>query len=168
MEGVNKLPEWAMNFPIEDIIKRSIEHSVSPILITAIIMTESSGVKDSMKYEPGYKWTYHPREFADNLGITAETEEMLQKTSWGYMQVMGAVCREYGFTDRLFKILDDDNSIVYGTKLLKKLSEKYDSESDIIAAYNAGKATKTEGGLYINQRYVDKVSGYLFDLRALI
>ena len=136
-------------------------------LVYAICEVESSHNSLAMRYEPAYTYLYFPRESASLLPCSYETEVTAQKTSWGMMQVMGAVAREHGFKGWLTELCQDAIGIEYGCKHLSTFHRKYEEESDMIAAYNAGSARKTKGGMYVNQAYVNKVHQVLERLRKL-
>ena len=116
--------------------------------VYAFVMTESSGNEYAMRHEPQYKWLF---------GHThSPTERMGQMTSWGLMQVMGAVAREYGFSGHFPALCDPKIGLQYGMKHLKKYYNKHQNWPDTIAAYNAGHPKRIDGK-YENQAYVDKV-----------
>lgn len=136
-------------------------------LIKAIITVESGGNKFAMRYEPNYKWLFFPRETASRRGTDYATEECLQKFSYGPMQIIGAVARQYGFEGDFAELCSWDLGMFYGCKHLKRLSERFANEADLIASYNAGTPRKTDGGMYENQLYLDKVYAVLNELRKL-
>jgi soluble lytic murein transglycosylase-like protein len=146
------------------------EEKIDPIFFQAICTVESSLNPFAMRYEPAWSYLYFARETASRLGITAETETQLQKFSYGLCQIMGSVAREHGFTGSLAQLMADPAlALKYGAKHLAKFSWKYGgAEPDIAAAYNAGSARKTKGGLYVNQQYVDKVDKELRRIRAIV
>jgi soluble lytic murein transglycosylase-like protein len=85
---------------------------------------------------------------------------MLQKTSFGLMQVMGAVFREYGFEGWLSQIVTSPElQLEFGCKHLSKKIRRYGKESGI-AAYNAGSPRRKPDGKFVNQYYVDNVLRY--------
>lgn len=135
-------------------------------LMRAIIQIESSGRIFCFKYEPNYRWLYHPSQYAIDLGIPYDYETNMQKTSWGLGQVMGSICREYGHKGNLMEVLEPSKNLFYMATHLKKFLNKYGNESDVIAAYNAGSARKVASGSYENQTYFDKVSAELRKLRS--
>jgi len=143
---------------------------IDPVFYQAICTVESSLNPLAMRYEPAWNYLYFPREHASRLAITADTETQLQKFSYGLCQIMGSVAREHGFVDSLgMLIAKPELTLRYGAKHLAKFSWKYGgNESDIAAAYNAGSVRKTNGGLYVNQQYVDKVDQELRRLRTMI
>lgn len=151
----------------DNILKWSIQFGIDFNLICAIILTESSGNPWVCRVEPTWKYFYHVRDFADLLGITYDTETMQQCTSWGLMQVMGSVTRELGYKDLLTKLVEPELSIQYGCKKIKQLQQKYTLEADVVSAYNAGSIIKNTSGVYLNERYVDKVYSRLREFRSL-
>lgn len=117
-------------------------------LVMAVVDVESSGNPWAYRYEPAYQWLV-------GQGLTP-TEQMAQRTSWGLMQVMGAVAREYGFKGWLTELCQPDVGLEYGCRHLKRYADRYRNWLDAIAAYNAGSPRKA-GDVYVNQSYVDKV-----------
>jgi len=144
----------------EQIIEKySEEYQIPADLIRAIIKIESNNNKYAVRYERRYEWLYEPENYTSGLQ-TLDTEKEMQKTSWGLMQIMGALARELGFEGiYLSELVDPDLNIKLGTKHLANLYEKYDNYLDIISAYNQGSPERVEGN-YKNQRYVDLVNDY--------
>lgn len=153
----------------EDLLLRSAERFRLDInLIKAIVMVESSGVTWTTRFEPGSTLLNNPSDYARKLGITQATEEMHQHTSFGLMQVMGFLARDLGFLDHLTMLCQPEIGLFYGCKYLRKLSDKYGYEPEIVSAYNAGSPGKTPGGMFRNQVYVDKIYKQLRELRQLV
>ena len=163
--------KWLELIPLETVKSRCDSNSTELDwrLVSSIIMIESACNTWRPRFEPAYKWLYFARDIAPIAGVTYETMEVMQKTSWGLMQVMGAVAYELGLPhDQVpTQLCLPHIGIDYGCRLLTKLFQRYNSETDVIAAYNAGSPRKTSGGMYANQRYVDKVWQRLTELRAL-
>jgi soluble lytic murein transglycosylase-like protein len=126
------------------------------------------GTGTPCRFEKDYKWLWKPKECAQNARITETTEmAMLQMTSWGYMQIMGAVGREFGLTGSILQLLEPKTNFKFACLLLKRLARKYKERSDIFAAYNAGSPIKTLDGKYKNEGYVDKVLDNLAAIEAV-
>lgn len=139
---------------------------LDPLLVQAIIQIESAGNPWVCRYEPMFRYLYFPREHADRLNQSVETEAQQQMTSWGTMQIMGAVAREIGFNEPLAKLADLETGLTWSCKKLKQIKERWgDDEVRMIASWNAGSPRKTVGGLFTNQRYVDSVWSTLRSLR---
>lgn len=162
-------PTWLKHVPRDIIQTVAATHRLDWHLVAAIVMTESGGNCWKPRHEPAYQWIWHPRELAEKVGVSYPTMLMLQRSSWGPMQVMGAVAYELGLPQDMVptQLCLPHIGIEYGCRLLAKLFQKYNEESDVIAAYNAGSA-RIINGMYANQKYVDKVHGYLSELRKLI
>ena len=122
-------------------------------LVYAICQVESSLNPSAIRHEPHYRWLVGDNE------TMSPTERQDQMTSWGLMQVMGAVARELGHTGPLSDLLDPPTGLFYGCLHLRRFRAKYDIWPDVIAAYNAGSPRRVAGqiGPYVNQSYVDKV-----------
>lgn len=147
--------------------KQALLHGLSAELVLAMIVTESSGDPHATRYEPGFKYVWHPRECADRLQIPYEEELKHQMMSWGLMQCMGAVAREFFYKDKLEGLMEPELGLFYACKKLQWCFRRWDTEEECIAAYNAGTPRMTTGGMYVNQRYVDKVFRNLRALRTL-
>jgi len=131
---------------------------VNPLLVRAIVQTESSGNRYAMRFEPMFHTLYKPSDFAKALSISNETEVIAQKCSWGLMQVMGATARELGFDSLIPMLCEIDLGILYGVKYLKRQLIRYKgSEKDAVAAYNAGSVRLKPDGTYVNSYYVKSV-----------
>lgn len=140
-------------------------------LVRAICFVESSFDPSATRFEPAWSYFINVTDYAHALEIDRTVEEKNQATSWGLMQVMGSVARELGFADRLEGLLIPELGLFYGCKKLAALARRKScngEEESIIASYNAGGVRRTPGGLFVNQRYVDRVCQRLRELRALI
>lgn len=159
------IPNWAKGLPWNIISKEANFHGIDDDLVAALIMVESSGKPWKTRYEPNFKYIFKPKEFAEKLVISIETEIVHQKTSWGSLQVMGAVARELNFKHDLPSLCKTGTGIRYGCKKIAELQKKYQDTEKIIAAYNRGSIKLKDDGTFFNQGYVDKVMEYLKDLK---
>lgn len=154
-----------------DLIKKYADHfGLDKNLVEAICFVESSFNTQATRFEKDWRYFYEPRHFAEKLNIPVEQEEKNQATSWGLMQVMGAVARELGLTDKIETLTTPDIGLFYGCSKLKSLFHRKmcdNDEAKVIASYNAGSPRMTKGGLFENQQYVDKVYRKLTELRKL-
>lgn len=83
-----------------------------------------------------------------------------QQASWGLLQVMGAVAREYGFKRHFPALCDPEEGLEYGLQHFARLRDRFivtDGWDGVIAAYNAGSPRRDDEGLFVNQRYLEKV-----------
>jgi len=150
---------WPLKIlPFKAIINRTaLVLNLPPNLIAATIMTETMGDPPALRYEPTWPYVYEAHTFAQMVGSSVETEEACQKMAWGIMQVQGTVLRELGFRGWCSEICDPEMGIKYGSQFLKKKFEKYGPDpATTYASYNGGSPRKTKGGLWINQRHVDR------------
>lgn len=137
-------------------------------LLIAICTVESSLNPLAIRFEPAWKYFYFPRETASALGLSNETETVLQSCSYGLNQIMGSVAREIGFRGNLTSFFQNPElPLKHGAIHLKQFLQKYGNENDAISSYNQGSNRKTDGGMYQNQHYVDKVHAELIKLRKL-
>jgi soluble lytic murein transglycosylase-like protein len=127
-------------------------------LMAAIITVESGWDPWAYRYEPAFEWLYKPEEMAKASGITLTSMRVLQKSSFGLCQLMGARALELGLKGSPAKLFDEATNLEFGCRHFATLMARYDDRSDQIAAYNAGSARREPlTGLYVNQIYVTKV-----------
>lgn len=124
-------------------------HGIDPALVQAVCHHESANWKQwAVRYEPGF-YTKYVEKIA---GISA-TEKTMRATSFGLMQCMGQVAREYGFAgDDLTELLDPVTNLEYGCrKLAKCLKLENGNVNRALLRYNGGS----------NQDYPDLVLRHL-------
>lgn len=142
------------------------QHGLDPCLALAIAEQESGWRPWAHKYEPGYRWLWPSRsEMYCPRGVTRSTELVAQMTSWGLMQVMGAVAREHGFRAAfLAELCDPATGAEYGCRLLAHLLSRWPRVEDAVSSYNAGHPTweQPEG----NAEYVRSVMARVTRLRG--
>ena len=139
-------------------------------LVKAIVQVESSGNPWAMRYEPHYRWLYDVENrcawvgdepFPALRGVSSPTEKIAQATSWGLMQIMGAVAREMGYRKPfLGELLRPSENLEMGCEYLKQLYRRFGSEhgwEGVAAAYNAGSPRRKEDGTWENQQYLDRL-----------
>lgn len=136
------------------------KYQLDSAIVYGICMQESNLNPFACRYEDHYKWLYKPSEVKPKLSSLA-TEEIFQKVSWGVGQVIGAVLREYGYTDWIPVILSNINDqILYTCIHLATLKKRYPKYYDYISSYNQGSPRKLNSGKYINHIYVEKVLNF--------
>jgi len=127
-------------------------------VIMGIVETESSFNPYAARYEPHFRYLVSPERYYRYYSSSPEIEVILQKTSLGLMQVMGANYRAMGYKGPLTALFDDwEEQLYYSVKFFLKLYEKYGNVPDAVAAYNAGSPRRKPDGRYVNQNYVSKV-----------
>jgi soluble lytic murein transglycosylase-like protein len=161
---------WLNRLPIELIDDVAIKVGLDPNVVAAIVMVESAGNPWAVRFEPQYRWVLRAndvRDIAENEGMSVETLTMLQRCSFGLMQIMAAVAiDEYRFRGYPTQLCDPYTGLFYGCLHLKSKFVKYADEDEAVSAYNCGTPVETTGGLFANQKYVDKVYFYLRQLRG--
>lgn len=149
-------------------------------LLYALVMVESGGDTHAWRVEPPYRYLVDvdtgepfrpltpeetrsesaPEDFPHPKHSSRDTEWWGQQCSWGPMQVMGAVAREYGFRHPFPVLCSGAFGIEYGAKHLHRLALRFLGKhhwEGVVAAYNAGSPRYGADGKFKNQRYVDKV-----------
>ncbi len=136
-------------------------------LVEAFVMTESSGNPKATRYEPAFYKRYVQPLLGKAKGLTPH-ELAGRATSWGLMQLMGQVARELGFKGQFEELFIPEIGLKWSLKHLCHFIDKYHDDLDMaIAAYNAGTPKRTDTGKsFRNQAYVDKVRGYLKQIKA--
>jgi len=152
-----------------DYSRFSHQYGVPLDLLRAIVLTESGGDRFAMRYEPRYRWLWDvkrnrpyssktPDLFPAPAGVSRETERMAQMTSWGLMQVMGAVARERGFDGRfLSELCSIEVGMRYGCQHLLAYRKRHGNWEAAAVSYNAGSPRRKEDGTWVNQGYIDKL-----------
>lgn len=163
-------PAWSLQLPWNVITATAKENDLDPLLVAAVIMAESSGKQWETRYEPNYRWLHKPELFVPAYDKAALiTEEIHQKTSWGCMQVMGAVAREWGFKAEMPKLCIWTIGVNYGCKHLRFHLKRWGNIPDAIAGYNAGAPRDTDkDGLVDNHKHVNRVLKFYTELGGVL
>lgn len=151
----------AISLPIEDaLVEAARDRGVRPALVVGLAWKESSFQWWAGKHEPTYPYLWDVKankptrsEAVGSLGMVSQaTELVFQRTSWGLLQVMGAVARELGFREVLLShLLDARLSASYGAQLLANLLKRHNGdEADALSAYNAGSPTDANFASYVS------------------
>lgn len=160
------MTQWMQELPWNLIVQAARPLSLDINFVAAIVMQETTGVSWKTKYEPNFRHLLTPGKFAVSRGISEETETINQKTSWGLMQIMGAVAREVGFRTDLPELGKPAIGLKWGCMKLRAVTDRYGKGGlqDVAAAWNAGSIVKDASGALVNQRYVVSVMRYYNDL----
>lgn len=165
---------------IHQAIKAAAERHGLPVeLVVAICITESGLNPAAMRYEPDFQYLWNcrtakpyrvriedakldraPADFPAVPGATAHSEWIAQQISFGLMQTMGALARQYGFEGYLTRLCDPELGCEIGCRYLAELKLKHFDKhgwDGVLAAYNAGSVRFGTDGKFVNQVYVDKV-----------
>lgn len=145
----------------QDRVKYSIaaaakKHGVPLELVTAIVQVESSGNTHAVRFEGGFYDRYiKDREWQTYGAVSKSTERIGLATSWGLMQIMGAVARERGFEAPFFALLcEPEIGTDYGCRHLAYLWGRENGDwPRVIRAYNTGRG----GHSVLGDAYLAKV-----------
>jgi len=147
---------------------------IPPALAVAIARVESDLNRFAIRHEPAYPYLWNvakrepfpcsetaagrrnpPPHFPAPAGSSRLTEWIGQQTSWGCMQVMGAVAREYGFQGHFGSLCDTMTGAEYGCRLLQRLASRHLARHGwlgVVSAYNDGDVNVEN-----NRAYIEKV-----------
>ena len=145
----------------------STRHGIPENLLRAIIEVESGFKPWANRAEPHYRWLWNIRErtpyrgdpenIPAPIGRSHMTELWGQRMSWGLMQIMGAVAREYGFAGRdLTELCDPAINLQYGCHHLTQYYRRFGGEhgwEGVVRAYNTGRPDRTKRAII----YQDKI-----------
>jgi soluble lytic murein transglycosylase-like protein len=113
-------------------------HSLEPALVCAVIEQESAWNPWAVRYEPGFLSRYvAPLYTAWKLSAT---EAYTRSMSWGLMQVMGQVAREFGFKEQsLTELCEPAVGIEFGCRVLSaRLAKAKGDVPAALLAWNGG------------------------------
>jgi hypothetical protein len=149
------------------------KHQLDPDLVESVCRVESDGHRWAWNPEPHYRYLWNVKTQRPFRALTAterasetppadfpclagdrDQEFWGQQASWGLMQVMGAVAREYGFQEPyLSQLCEVRYGLEFGcTVLAARLRWAKGDQAKALAAYNAG-----QGGWENGQGYAVKV-----------
>jgi hypothetical protein len=175
---------------VESIRNKAEQFALPIALVEAIVQVESRGRLFAWRAEPPYRYYWDvarnrpfrrptaaelasetaPRDFPHFEAISSrDTEWWGQAASWGPMQVMGAVAREYGFGSD-FPELCSTLGVFYGCLHLNRLWKRFYADHGwmgVAAAYNAGSPRRLADGRFENQVYLDKLARAGCNFKAL-
>jgi hypothetical protein len=137
------------NSKFDDLIKSSAKkYSLNWLLVKAVCIKESGLDTWAVRFEPKFKYRVSPEKYAAKNKISVATENVLQSSSVGLMQVMGCVARELDYTDNILKLCIPVNGLEYGCKKLAQLLKRHENLQVTLAAYNAGSGNVKAGEPY--------------------
>lgn len=175
---------------LREVVRQEARRRLLPAqLVYSIARIESTNDETAWRVEPPYRYLVNvitckpfrtltaaeiasekaPADFPFHSQLSSrDTEWWGQQASWGPLQVMGAVAREYGFAGH-FPELCGRPGIAYGVRHLAHLRDRFLEKhgwEGVIAAYNAGSPRRGTDGHFVNARYVEHVvaaGGLKFD-----
>lgn len=143
---------------IKELIKiKSTKYNLDPDLVLAHVMVESSGNSNSTRYEPAFYKTYIKNNISKWKITLKEAKD--RATSFGLLQLMGQVAREFGFAGNLSELLIPETGLEWGCRKLSKCYKDYPGDAGI-ASYNCGTPRLLPNKKFKNQEYVEKIKKY--------
>jgi soluble lytic murein transglycosylase-like protein len=126
------------------------KYGLDPQIVAAVCEQESAWNSWAMRYEPGFYSRY-----IVPMALKDSTEATARAISFGLMQVMGEVAREFGFEGRfLSELCDPDVGMDFGCKKLQKCFSVHGDADTALLAYNGG------GNLAYGEEVLARVSAY--------
>lgn len=113
-------------------------HSLDAALVCAVIEQESSWNPWAIRYEPAFFAKYVAPLYTNNK--VSATEAYARGFSWGLMQVMGQVAREFGCDAPFLSALcDPEQGIAIGCKVLRRKFDAMAGDTTrALLAWNGG------------------------------
>ena len=113
-------------------------HTLDPALVCAVIEQESAWNPWAVRYEPAFLSRYVAPLYT--AGKLSATETYTRSMSWGLMQVMGQVAREFGFAaNSLPELCDPATGVELGCRILaKRLARASGDVPAALLAWNGG------------------------------
>lgn len=174
-----------------EIASRAARFGLPERLLAAIVQVESGGDIHAWRVEPHYRYLWDvsraapfrrldsderrseiaPYDFPHYGHSSRNTEFWGQQSSWGPMQIMGAVAREHGFRQPFPALCTHAYGVLYGAIHLASLRNRFLQNygwEGVAAAYNAGSPRRFDDGRWENQGYVDKlIANRAFELERV-
>jgi soluble lytic murein transglycosylase-like protein len=130
-----------MSFPAHFIAaarRAATSQSLDPALVCAVVEQESGWNPWAMRFEPLFFAKYVAALYTNNK--VSASEAYARGFSWGLLQVMGQVAREFGFDGLYLSALcDPEQGLAIGCKVLrKKLDAHAGDTARALLAWNGG------------------------------
>lgn len=123
---------------------------LDPLLIEAVVLTESSGKPMAYRFEPGF-WRRYLANHSDYRHMIPE----IASASYGLMQIMFSTARQEGYQGQPWGLFSPADNIYYGVRHLlrqlawsKGVSTTDTAEEELasaLAAYNGGRTGNEPG-----------------------
>jgi soluble lytic murein transglycosylase-like protein len=99
------------------------KHGLDTALLCALIEHESSWNQWAIRYEPQF-FARYILPLLQNQTVR-DTEARARAFSWGLMQILGQVAREFGFAGDLASLCDPDIGTEWGCRKLKHCMDRH-------------------------------------------
>ena len=113
-------------------------HQLDPALVCAVVEQESAWSQWAMRYEPAFFARYVAPQYTANKFSASEAYG--RAFSWGLMQIMGEVAREFGYAGAfLANLCDPVVGLEFGCRKLGKCLENAGGDvTKALLAWNGG------------------------------
>lgn len=114
------------------------KHGVPPEVVCGLIERESTGSRWAVRFEPGFLKQYVLPQYGD--GKLDATETYTRAMSFGPMQILGQVAREFGFEGKyLTQLCDPLVGIEFGCRKLAACLKKANGDINrALESWNGG------------------------------
>ena len=118
--------------------KAAAAQSLDPALVCAVVEQESAWNPWALRFEPAFFAKYVAPLYT-NFKVTA-SEAYARGLSWGLMQVMGQVAREFAFEEPFLSALcDPERSLALGCRVLRRKFDAAGGDATrALLAWNGG------------------------------
>lgn len=129
--------------PNADLVKLAVavarQYGLDPVMVCAVVDQESGWNNWAMRYEPLF-FSRYIQPLVNAGTVRAATEGIARATSWGLMQVMGQVAREFGFKGQfLSQLCEAGTGLEVGCQVLRRyLDDKGGDWNKALLRYNGG------------------------------
>lgn len=132
------MPDLVPNEIIALARRIAVEHALEPALVCAVIEQESAWNPWAVRYEPAFLSRYVAPLYT--AGKLSATEAYSRAMSWGLMQIMGQVAREFGFKETsLAELCDPATGVEFGCRVLAaRVSRAKGDVHAALLAWNGG------------------------------
>jgi soluble lytic murein transglycosylase-like protein len=118
-------------------VNAAVKHNLPPPLVCSIVQRETTWNPFAIRYEAGFFNKYVLPAFSSNKFDV--TEAKARSISWGLMQVMGQVAREFGFKSDLASLCDPEIGIEIGCQVFAhKMKDNSGDVARALLAWNGG------------------------------
>lgn len=116
--------------------QKASEHGIDPALVCAVCEQESAWHPWAVRLEQGFFVRYVPQAIKENDPL----EAVCRAASWGLMQVMGQVAREFGLDEPIPDMARNPAvGIEMGCRKLARSIEKHNGDlHTVLQEYNGG------------------------------
>lgn len=123
-----------------EILSAAQSHGLSPDLVEALVLVESSGRAEAFRYEPGIMAQIQSGKLKPKFMPPNRTDRRVA-SSYGLMQLLFVTACDYGFRNEPEMLFVPWINLEYGCAFLGALLDWADGDyTRAFAAYNGGKA----------------------------